>query len=55
MSKNEEVRWERINEQYGTETARMKAPGGWLYRTIVPPYGETGANAVAMVFVPEER
>lgn len=40
-------RWETINDT----AARLKVPGGWIYRVFANPYA--GSPEMSCVFVPE--
>ena len=42
--------WEYIQQDAYTYTARMRVPGGWLYR-----YGAAGSTNAIMAFVPDRR
>lgn len=45
--------WQQLKDDHGCKTAKMKVPGGWLYRTIANAFG---ANpSVVMVFVPDNQ
>ena len=45
--------WLTVDERALEVTDRLMVPGGWLYRTRMWGYEETGVPSVAMVFVPD--
>jgi hypothetical protein len=43
-------RWEKLTEEAGEKTDRLRVKGGWLYRTRTI---STGHSYPAMAFVPD--